>query len=134
MAEKILVRRALTQEMIDAGAKLIERLDKEGLEVTTSFWQYLPDLGTWRLLIASPKVKKEGPRKVYKEIQAVISKMPSQERSISITDISVVERDDPLIYSLSKFVKTGTKISGVSVTASAIDGHYIDDAFIYRST
>jgi hypothetical protein len=134
MAKEILVKRVLTQEMIDAGEELIGLLDREGLEVRTSFWGYLLDLDTWRLVIASPKVKTEGPRKVYKEIQAILSKMPGDKKRISIKDIRVVGTDDPLISSLNKFLKTGTKISRVSVTASAVGENYIDDALIYRST
>jgi hypothetical protein len=95
MAKEILVKRVLTQEMIDAGEELIGLLDREGLEVRTSFWGYLLDLDTWRLVIASPKVKTEGPRKVYKEIQAILSKMPGDKKRISIKDIRVVGTEVP---------------------------------------
>ena len=133
MAEEVLVKETLTQEMIDAGAELIRCLDKARLLVTTSFWWYIPESNIWRLLIASPEVKTDGPKKVYGKIQVVLSKV-SPDKRIALKDISVVQNDDPLVSSLRKGIKTDHGISGVSVAASAINGRFIDDAFIYRST
>ena len=133
MAEKVLVQGTLTNEMIKSGAELIRRLDEAKLTVTTSFWWYLPESDIWRLLIASPEVKRDGPKKVYKKIEVILSKIPVEKR-LALKDIGVVQSDDPLVATLRTGIKTSQSISGVSVTASAINGRFIDDAFIYRST
>jgi len=132
MVEEILVKGTLTDEMIKAGDELLDRLDSIDLEVTTSFWWYIPESNTWRLLIASPKVKTIGPKKIYRKIENVLSKMPAKR--LALRDIGVVQNDDPLIFSLRRGIKVSTGMSGVSVTATGIDDRFIDDAFIYRST
>jgi hypothetical protein len=133
MVGKVLVRGMLTFEMKEAGAELITRLDKAGLTVTTSFWQYLPESDVWRLIIASPEVERDGPTSIYKKIKPILSKIPMEKR-LDLKDISVVQRDDPLIDSLRKGIKTNSGISGISVKGSAFNGRFFDDAFIYRST
>jgi len=135
MVEEVVVTRTLTNEMIKAGREITRRLDQAGILVRSAAWWYMPESKTWRLLIASPKVKTDGRTKVYHKIQTVLSKIPDDEPRVALKDITAVECDDPRISSLRSMYKTErTSLSGVSVTASAVDGHFIDDAFIYRST
>ena len=135
MAKEVVVTRTLTEEMKKAGAEIIRRLDEAGILVRSSAWWHISESKTWRLLIASPQVKTDGLSKVYHKIQGVLSKMPADEPSVALKDITAVECDDPRISSLRSMYKTGgTILSGVSVTSSAVDGYFIDDAFIYRST
>lgn len=92
-----MVKDSLTQEMIDAGKELIKELDRTGLNVTTSLWLYLTDLNTYRLIVASPQVGKDGPLKVIKKIQTVLSKMAKKStKYIPLEHISVVEDADSL--------------------------------------
>lgn len=135
MAQKVLVKETLTREMIDAGAELVRQLDQAGVEVTSSSWWYEDELKVWKLLIASPLVRDEGPKKAYDEIQKVLREMPEDKPVLGLADLAVLEPDEARITSLRKMVKTKpTAVSGVSVTASGVSGGYIDDAFIYRST
>ena len=100
MAEETVVKEVLTQEMVQAGAELTRRLDEAHLEVCASFWLYMPDKNLWRLIVASPAVRQDGPKKVYQQIQTILSKMSDQTWKIPLHDISVVEDGDPLIVSL----------------------------------
>lgn len=132
MAEETVVKEVLTQEMIQAGADLIRRLDEAQLEISTSLWLYMPDKNLWRLLIASPSVRKEGPKKVYQKIQTVLSKMPDDAPQILLQDISAVEDIHPLISSLKVSMRLGGGVSGRRLSRSTINGHFIEDAYIYR--
>ena len=134
MAEEVVVKELLTGDMIEAGAELTRRLDSAGLEVTASLWLYLPESGLWRLKIASPEVNKFGPRKVYQKIQSVLSQLPKGLPCIALADISAVENGDPLIILLRKAIKTSDGVSGIRFSNNAINGHFIEDAYIYRLT
>jgi hypothetical protein len=134
MAEETLVKEVLTKEMIQAGADLMRRLDEAHLRVSALLWLYIPDANLWRLVIASPAVRDDGPKKVYQKIQSVLSKIADDESTISLQDISVVEPDDPLISLLRASLKTEAGISGIRCSRNAIDGHFIEDAYIYRVT
>lgn len=135
MDKKVLVRETLTKEMIDVGRKLVHSLDAGGIRVTSALWWFESESKTWQLLVASPLLSDEGPNKAYKRIQDVLAKMAKDKQPfLELEYIRLVKTDDPRITTLRKMYKTKPKcVSGVSVTASAIDGLYIDDAFIYRS-
>lgn len=134
MAEETLVKEILTKEMIQAGADLVRRLDEAHLAVNASLWLYIPDINLWRLVIASPAVKEEGPKKIYQKIQSVLSQASDDAFKVTLSDISVVENSDPLITLLRTSVTTGIGISGLRFSRSTINGHFIEDAHLYRVT
>lgn len=133
MAEKILVKNILTDEMKNAGRELISRLDNAKFKVNTAMWFFFPESDSWKLIIVSPEVKRLGPTKVYEKIRSIISKMPL-ETQISLKDISVMKTNEPLISSVRSFIKTGKGISEIPVISTSIHSHFIEDALIYRST
>jgi hypothetical protein len=133
MAEEVVVRQMLTNEMIERGAELTRQLDCAPIEVIASFWLYISESEKWRLIIASPQVTKNGPKKVYRKIQDVLAKIPEESPRISLMDISVVQDDYPLISLLRRAIKPeGT--SGVRFSRNVINGQLIEDAYIYRMT
>jgi hypothetical protein len=134
MAEETVVKEILTKEMIEAGADLTRRLDEAGLKVSASLWLYIPDSNLWRLIIASPAVRTDGPKKVYRKIQSILSRIPGDASIIRLTDISVVEDNDPLILLLRIALRTGDGISGRRFSRNTINGHFIEDTYIYRIT
>ena len=134
MAEETIVKDILTKEMIQAGADLVHRLDAAQLEVSASLWLYIPDANLWRLVIASPAVTNEGPKRVYQKIQSVLSQVPDAAYKVTLSDISVVEHTDPLVTVLRTAVKTGMGRSGLRVSRNTINGHFIEDAYLYRVT
>jgi hypothetical protein len=134
MAEETVVKEILTQEMIQAGAELARRLDEAHLEVSASLWLYMPDKNLWRLIVASPAVRQDGPKKVYQQIQTILSKMSDKAWKIPLHDISVVEDSDPLIVSLGISMGTKDGIPGGRFSRDTINGHFIEDAYIYKMT
>jgi hypothetical protein len=132
MAEETVVKEMLTQEMVQAGAELTRRLDEAHLEVRASFWLYMPDKNLWRLIVASPAVRQDGPKKVYQQIQAILSKMSDQTWKIPLHDISVVEDSDPLIVSLHTSIGTKDGMAGRRFSRDTVNGHFIEDAYIYK--
>ena len=61
-----------------------------------------------------------------------MSKIPEEIPRISLMDISVVEDNDPLIFLLRKAVRTSEGVSGIRFSQNAINGQFIEDAYIYR--
>ena len=135
MADETVVKETLTNEMIEAGAELIRRLDAAGFEMNAGLWLYMEDPNAWRLILASPYVTKEGPNKAYQKIQSVMSKKPEDRKVISLAHVSAVEHDKPIVALLRFAIKTDIKgISGVRFSRNAVNGHYIEDSYIYRMT
>jgi len=134
MAEETVVKEMLTREMIQAGAEITRRLDEAHLEVRASLWLYIPDKNLWRLIVASPAVRQDGPKKVYQQIQTILSKMSDKTWRIPLHDTSVVEDSDPLIASLRTSMGTKDGISGRRFSRDTINGYFIEDAYIYKMT
>ena len=130
----MVVKEGLTKELIEAGAEITRRLDAADLTVQASLWLYLPESNTWRLVVASPEVKKNGPKKVYKKVQTVLSKIPNDHPKVPLSNISVVEPADPLISLLRLGVRTAPGISGARFSNGSINGQFIEDTYIYRLT
>jgi len=132
MAQEILVKDVLDDKMIEAGADLTRRLDEAGVAPSASLWLYVPELNIWRLMIASPLVKSQGPRKVYRKIQSLLTGPTGGESLIPLPSITVVENNHPLISALRSAVATRKPICGIRFSRNTIRGHFVEDAYIYR--
>ncbi len=132
MGEEAVVKEVLTEEMISVGAKFTHLLDKTGLTVGASLWLYVPESNIWQLVIASPEVRTQGPKKVYKRIQSILSRIPEGQPSVELRYISVVAENHPWVSLLRVAIKTGDGISGVRFSRNTINGIFIEDAYIYR--
>jgi hypothetical protein len=134
MAEGMVVKEMLTNEMIKAGEQLIRLLDQAHLAVNAALWLYIPESNIWRFVVASPQAKTDGPKKIYQRIQSILSKRDRERPAIELRDISVVRNDDPLVALLRIAIRTNGDISGIRFSKNTINGRFIEDTFIYRMT
>jgi hypothetical protein len=118
--------------MVRDGAALVRKLDESDWRVSAAFWFYFPDANAWRLLIASPEVEEKGPREAYTAVQSAMATLAPADRGLSLEDIGVVPSDHPLIKLLRVFITTGRDIARIRFSKNVINGHFIDDALIYR--
>jgi hypothetical protein len=132
MVEKTLVKEQLTSEMAEAGAALTRKLDELGLRATAAFWFFMPDINEWRLLFASPEVSAKGPRAVYDRIRIAIEQLGEIGTSVPLSAIGLLDDNAELIGLLRRVLNTGPGIGRVRFSKNVIDGHFIDDALIYR--
>lgn len=132
MVTETLVKETLAGEMIAAGTDLIARLDKAGFSVFAALWLYVPESETWRLIIASPAVRLDGPKKAYKKIQSVLARAPMAIPRIALNDVTVLDSKDTFISLLKAAIQTDNGISGIRLIKTAINGLFIEDAYIYR--
>lgn len=132
MAEEVVVTHILSEEMIGAGAGLVDHLDKAHFPVHAALWLYRAEAERWRLLIATPGVKSVGPRKAYTRVRSILSMTPEGEPRLGTQNISIVDVQDPLISLLRRAIRTGEGISGIRFSRNTINGTFVEDAYIYR--
>jgi len=133
MAENTVVKEQLTEAMIDAGALLTTKLDEMGVPITAALWMFVPDLNEWRLLFASPEVSSKGPRGVYQKIQNAIDQLGTTATDVPLSVVAVVTPEADLIRMLSVAIRTGPGLSRIRFSKNVVNGHFIDDALIYRA-
>ena len=122
---------ALVEWDIQDGKDLIEALDKTEFKVDASLWFYSSDSDEWRLLIASPFVEENGPRKSYGFIRSVLTQ-PSPPSGISLKNVSVLSPKNQLIKLLKTAISTGPDMAGIRFTRNVINNTLIEDAYINR--
>ena len=114
-----------------AGEALLSRLDDIKFDVKAALWFYVHDSDEWRLIIASPIVDKDGPKKAYEKVQSQLQELDGGYE-LSLRNISLVSPGDKLIKALESVIKTGKSISHIRFTRNVINGLFIEDAYIYR--
>jgi hypothetical protein len=132
MGKELVVREVLSEQMIDAGAKLVERLDQSQSNVQAALWLFLPEENTWEMIVISPLVKTDGPRSFYKRILEANKKVDESKSIISLNDIKVADTSNPLINVLRIAISTGSGITGIRFSKNTINGTFIEDSYIYR--
>jgi hypothetical protein len=133
MAKDILVTESLSGSMMNTGAKLIERLDAKQSEIKSAFWLYFSEDKTWKLIISSPLVDALGPREFYKKVVDANSLASEEEEVISLNDVGVTNTSNQIVQLLKFAIGTGGGISGIRFSRNTINGHFIEDSYIYRS-
>ncbi len=131
MVGSTLVKQDLTPEMIQAGADLIRALDAAKVPVTSAFWLYHGEEPDWRLVIASPDVDQLGLRQFYGTLVDHLHALNRPELNSSY--VTAVAPNDPIVSALRKVFKL-PGISSIRFTGNVINGIFIPDALIYRST
>ena len=132
MAKELVVREILSEQMVDAGIRLVERLDLSESNVQAALWLLLPEEQTWKLILISPLVKTYGPKSVYKRILEANKKASDPESLIPLDNIVVSDTSDPIINLLKSAISTGSGIAGIRFSKNTINGTFIEDAYIYR--
>jgi hypothetical protein len=134
MADEIVVKEPLTSEMIEAGKNLIERLDEEQFNVTSSFWWYTVDVGEWRLVIASPVVDTHGPKAAYEQVLRVLSDMPQVSSLVSLRNIAILSPREHVVRLIGSFTQTPPdNFASIRISRSWINNQKVEDAYIYRA-
>jgi hypothetical protein len=131
MADEILVKEQLTDKMIKAGKRLLHRLDSVSLEVVAAFWLYTSETNKWQLIIATPQVDIEGPRKLYGQIRQVLRDGPHKDSELDLLDITVFSPSEPLVRAIASIRNLTNDISGKRLTRSNLNGVYVEDIYIY---
>lgn len=127
-----MVKEQLTGAMIDAGAELTAKLDEMGLRVTAAFWLFVPEVNEWRLQFASPDVSTRGPREVYEKIRLAIEQLGGKA-AVPLSIVGVLDANDDLVRLLKVAIRTGPELGRIRFSRNVINGHFIDDALIYRA-
>ncbi len=133
MYQEVVVKEALTPQMIAAGAELTRRLDDVGFDLVASFWLYTSESNQWRLVLSSPCVTAAGRRKAYRRIREVLYNGAAEpDLPMMLWDTTVREDNDPLIMALRGGIKPRKDMDGTRLTTSLINGQFIEDAYVYR--
>jgi hypothetical protein len=130
MAEETLVKENLTEEMVRGGAALTQNLDALGWPVAAAFWYFETEANEWTLMIASPRVTIDGPLGAYEAVQQALTGL--EKHFTSLEYIRLLAPEHALVQTMTIAAQTGSRTGGLRVSRTAIDGSYVEDAYVYR--
>ena len=128
-----MVETTLTKELIDAGAKLVEKLDERGLAPDLAFWLYSPEEQGWKLLLVEVKLSAKGPKAAYSEIQKILARYQQEIGNLRLDDLVLEKPDARIVELIRRAMRTRPAVSGIRFKNNVVDGTLIDDAYIYRA-
>jgi hypothetical protein len=132
MVEEILVKEQLTKDMIDVGARLVDRLVESGLPISVAMWFFTPETNKWRLLISTP-LAADSPREVREQIDEVRKSLGPEAEELLFWSVGLISTRNEVVQALTADMPLGPDAKPVRLTRSAVRGRYIDDALVYRS-
>lgn len=127
-----MVTTQLTDRLVEDGAELVLALDASAVNPKSAFWFFFSDAGSWKLVIADPKLGPDGPRGAYKKIQKALKKLQKKQNSLALEDVVLAKPDASIVGVMRTALRTGPGISRIRFTGNVINGVLIDDACIYR--
>ncbi len=129
MADEVLLKEPLTDQMIREGEALTRQLDDMGVPLTASFWLYASERNDWRLTFASPLVASEGQLAFYDTLIQAMHAL--NQPTIDLLHISVFYPNAPVVRALSTLTPDGVLVRSKRFNG-LLDRCYIDDAYLYR--
>ncbi|HEY7460897.1 MAG TPA: hypothetical protein VIC59_03350 [Gemmatimonadota bacterium] len=122
----------LNEKMISAGAQLLKQLGRAGFPVGAAVWLYDGDADRWRLVVA-PHSRAQGFSVPGARLEEAIRSTPGGARIFTPGNVRALQDRSALARLLRRIVKTESDGGEASrAPEGAIDGRYLEDAFIYR--
>lgn len=113
------------------GNNRVVLVDRPDVRIKAAFWWYVPESEEWRLVVATPLVDEVGPLAAYGVIQAHMTAIKPPV-SLTLRNISLISPKDPRVKAFKKAMKVAPDPFGVRFTRSALNGTYVEDAYVYR--
>lgn len=129
MADEVLVKDVLTQEMIADGEELTRRLVETGWDVVAAFWYYSIESYKWTLRFGISEVPVRGSQEIYSAIQADLIARPL--RGVSFSDVMLLQPQHPLVGFLRDYANKVGSASPKRVRQGIVGNAWIEDALIY---
>jgi hypothetical protein len=119
----------LVGNQIDDGQKLLDRLDRDGVNVLAACWAKPADEDRWSLYIATPVVDEKGAIEAYREVYRVLRAM----RSFWITDsdIKLIGEKHPVTKDLLDLLRRHPGVGGAQSTRLLLGGTPTEEVYTY---
>ncbi|MDI6547303.1 hypothetical protein P8848_01580 [Bacillus spizizenii] len=128
-----MVKNSLVEKDFKDGAKIIQKLDSIGFNVTVAFWLYQEESDQWALVLSSEKLRHVTKRVLYREVLRTLNRLKIRENiNIKPQDIILMSPENKLIKIIQNHVTTNSDTLDEIKLSGTFDGYYIDAAYIYR--
>lgn len=122
----------LVNSDIEIGRRIVGALARAGIPVSVSLWAFVPELGEWQFMIATPLVDTKGPLSAYGEVNKALQRDGIFE-DVPLGQIFLKSPSDPALKSLEKQSKVVPRESRRAVNQQ-IAGNFVEEAYVYSGS
>jgi hypothetical protein len=124
----------LVEKQIDAGQKLIERLNEEGIPVLAGGWIKESESRQWYLYLVTPLVGEDGATKpAYHRIIPVVRQLQGEGFWLDPFEIKVIGPTDPIAEAVIAVHRRLPRGSPTRYHGASLGGLSIEAAYLYPS-
>jgi len=98
----------LVRNDIEIRGRILDALNRTGIPVTLCEWHYVPQLGEWQLIVATPWYDSRGPRVTYDRIIKALQQTGVYE-DVPLRRVFLKSPSDPIVKQLEIEVKNKTE-------------------------
>lgn len=120
----------LVNEMIEDGAKLLNKLDDRGIPVKAAAWFDDPEKQGWKLVIITSLAENPGPLEAYMQIQHAMNGLKLR---FALDDIVVMGPGSGRFEEFRRTLEGAARGEFLQPKPPAL-GVALDDAYVYRWT
>lgn len=125
----------LNEADIEFGRKVWKLLrSRRKFPIAGVFWLLEPENGEqiarWRLILASPRVDKLGPRDAYRELAKVTRSIRTEFGQLM--KIELISPKHPMYQALRSVFAQTASVEGARLGGTLVGGTYIGDAYLYE--
>jgi hypothetical protein len=114
----------------EAGSRILQILDKAGLQIKVALWAILPEYDEWRLVLSSRKFDAVGTTEAFGLLNAALD---GASYPVELTPTIVILRTtDPLIRTLRQDYGKSKISPGTHVGGQMLGDRFVEDAYAYR--
>ena len=118
--------------LVDAGKKLIEKLDEANVDLRSAFWIREPEAEDWSLILATTIAGADGAKAAYAELLKVFRENEEALEGLMADDLVSMDPQDPLFAAHLQVFGRIEGISTVRSSGNVVNGHVLPATLIYR--
>jgi hypothetical protein len=121
---------ALVTIDLDAGAEMVQALEKPPVNLNVALWMYLTEYGDWRVVLSSRRLDAVPPREAYGLVHDALDS--AGFRLEQIPPLLILRMSDPLIRELRRRFSKAKSVEGMRLGSQLIGDKFVEDAYVYR--
>ena len=121
----------LVDPLLPQGRRLLEELQRNGVDVSVAAWVLPEDVDRWALVIASSNVDAKGPIGAYKDLTKSLRHTP--EPQLSVTDVKLIGRESLVAKELLAHRPARPLLGPQRATIAFLGGEPVQAVWVYPS-
>src|SRR6266542_2635775 len=120
----------LVDSDMQAGRQIIEGLERLGIPIDVAFWLQDDESLDWRLIVSSPSVPKDGPRRLYTALFVTLRDL--NHPTIRLEDVVGASPNENRIKDLKRRVGTNDGLHDIRLDGLDLGFQHYRSARVYR--